>query len=67
MKTATDFKRYAYACRSFAQSVSGDGHRKLLLDMAKTWLVLAAEQEGVIMHPLDQSYDQLPPGPRRLH
>jgi hypothetical protein len=48
MKTAAELKGYAGTCRALAQNAVTDDNRRLLLEMANTWMLLASGQERVL-------------------
>jgi hypothetical protein len=51
MKTVQEYLRHAVECEELASKTSSPEERKIIVNMAKTWRMLAAQREKLILAP----------------
>lgn len=51
MKTVQDYLRHAEECEMLAGQAASPEQREAILDMAKTWRLLASQREKLILKP----------------
>jgi len=49
MKTVQEYLRHAEECEVLASQAASQAQREAILDMAKTWRLLAAQREKLIL------------------
>jgi hypothetical protein len=53
MKTVQEYLRHAVECEEIASKASTPDERKVIVNMAKTWRMLASQREKLILAPSD--------------
>jgi hypothetical protein len=51
MKTVQEYLRHAVECDELASQATSPEERKIIVNMAKTWRMLAAQREKLILAP----------------
>jgi hypothetical protein len=53
MKTVQEYLRHAKECEQLASKTSSREARAIIANMAKTWRMLAAQREKILLAPVD--------------